>query len=269
MAWLEQAPLWIIWPALSLSLLAAMVGGFLTDRLVKRDPSKPSENQSFLLSAALALLGLLIAFTFSMAAGRFDTRRSALLQEANAVGTTYLRFQTLDEPYRGTLTRDLLSYLDARQAFFAAGGNPSAIDHADAATGQVEAGIWTTLADWVRGHPAATANVSLMQATNDMFDLAATDRVVREARVPLTIIRSLAIYALIAAFLLGQNFGSRKDRRPFAAAIVFVLVSLSIALILDLDRPASGTITVSAVPFERAVASIKAMEAEKQAQTPR
>jgi hypothetical protein len=72
------------------------------------------------------------------------------------------------------------------------------------------------------------------------------------------------IYALIAAFLLGQTFAAQKDVRPFAATIVFVLVALSIALILDLDRPTKGSITVSTIPFDRAAASLRAMEAGKQ-----
>jgi len=224
---------------------------------------EPPDGQGFLLTAALALLGLLIAFTFSMASGRFDERRQALLSEANAVGTTYLRFQIVDEPYRSELSADLLSYLDARSSFFAAGVDTPAIARADAATGRTETRMWSKLADWIRTHPGASANVSLMQATNDMFDLAASDRVVREARVPLTIIRAIALYALIAAVLLGQNFATRKHIHLFAAATVFVLVALSISLILDLDRPASGTITVSTAAFDRAAASIRAMEAAR------
>jgi hypothetical protein len=267
MGWFEYAPLGMIWLALSLALLIAMAIGYAGSRLLRRrrERSETSENQSFLLSAALALLGLLIAFTFSMASARFDARRQALLEEANAVGTTYLRFQMLEEPYRSRLSADMLSYLDARRAFLSAGADLSAVERADEATGAVENRIWATLTDWIPRHPTDTANVSLMQATNDMFDLAASDRVVRETRVPLTIIRAIVMYSFIAALLLGQSFAARNDRNPFAAIVVFILVALSIALILDLDRPATGTITVSTTPFDRAVASIRAMEAAKAA----
>src|SRR5579862_4252530 len=176
MGWFEQAPLWVIWPALSLTLVVAMTIGSSGARLFQRKATADApENENFLLSAALALLALLIAFTFSMASERFDSRREALLQEANAVGTTYLRFQLLDEPYRSKLSNDLLSYLDTRQAFFSAGLDLTGIDRSDTATGRVEDRIWATLRDWVVRHSANTSNVSLMQATNDMFDLAATD----------------------------------------------------------------------------------------------
>lgn len=261
MGLLEHVPLWLVWPGLSLALFGAMVLGKVTRRFIRgKDARNGSETHGFLLSAALALLGLLIAFTFSMASARFDARRGALLEEANAVGTTYLRFQIPEEPYRGMLSKEMLSYLDARHAFFAAGSDLAAVDRADAATGVVQNRIWKTLTDWIRNHPGSTATASLLQATNDMFDLAASDRVVRETRVPLTIVRAIAVYSLIAAFLLGQSSVAKKDNNPFAAVAVFILVALSIALILDLDRPASGSITISTTPFDRAAAAIRAME---------
>ena len=270
MYWFEQAPLWIVWPTLSIGLIAAMVAGYMCGKLARRGrgDSDSSDSQGFLMSAALALLGLLIGFTFSMASSRLDARRGALLEEANAVGTTYLRFQIVDEPDRSALSKDLLSYLDARHAFFAAGASLSAVDRADNRTGEVENRMWDTLAGWISKHETNTSNVSLLQATNDMFDLAASDRVVREGRVPITIIRAIVVYSLIAAFLLGQSFAPKKDIRPFAATTVLVLVALAISLILDLDRPASGTITVSSVPFDRAAASIRAMETARLSNSP-
>jgi hypothetical protein len=240
-----------------------MAIGYFGRRLFRSEtePSTSSDSHNFLLSAALALLGLLIAFTFSMASTRYDARRDALLREANAVERTSLRFDIIEEPTRGKLSQDMLSYLDARQAFFAARADMSAVERADAWTNRVEERIWRTLTDWIRVHPENTSNASLMQATNAMFDLATTDRVEREIHVPAAITRAIAIYALIAAFLLGESSAARKDHRPFAATVVFVLVALSLTLIVDLDRPATGTITVSTIPFDRAAASIRAMEA--------
>ena len=241
-----------------------MAIGYFGRRLFHRETEPPEsyDSHNFLLSAALALLGLLIAFTFSMASTRYDERRAALLREANAVERTSLRFDVVDEPHRATLSKDMLSYLDAREAFFAARADMTAVERADAWSNRVEHRIWTTLTDWIRLHPENTANAALMQAANEMFDLAATDRVERELHVPASITRAIAIYALIAAFLLGESSAVRKDHRPFAATIVFVLVALSLTLIVDLDRPATGTITVSTMPFDRAAAAIRAMETE-------
>ena len=239
------------------------IGSFGAHLLQRKAPIDSSESENFLLSAALALLGLLIAFTFSMASERFDARREALFREANAVGTTYLRFQLVDEPYRSRLSNALLSYLDTRQAFFAAGLDLSGIDRSDTATGRVEDRIWATLREWMVKHSGNTSNVSLLQATNDMFDLAATDRVQREMRVPFAIIGVIVLYSIIAALFLGQSLVATKNRHWLAAATVLILVALSIALILDLDRPTTGTITISSAPFDRAASSIRSMEAAK------
>jgi hypothetical protein len=264
MSWFEQSPLWAIWPTLSMALVIAMAIGYFGGRAVQGNTlPESSDGGPIFLSAAVGLLSLLIAFTFSLASERFDARRETLLQEANAVGTTYLRFQLPDEPYRSRLSRDLLSYLELRQAFFAAGADPSDVHRIDTATGRVENRIWATLRDWIRNHSGNTSNVPLMQATNEMFDLAASDRARRETHVPLTIIRTIAIYSVIVALFMGRSVVGKKTDHLLAAAIVLILVALSIALILDIDRPVTGTITVSAAPFDRAVDAIRQMDAAR------
>jgi hypothetical protein len=266
MAWLERAPLLVIWPSLVLAFLVALFVGYRGRWVIARirgtaeSGEKSDEAVGFLLSAALALLGLLIAFTFSMAAQRFDARRHMLMEEANAVGTTYLRFQLLDEPNRTALSGLLLSYLDSRLAFFSAGSNSKAVAQADARTSALEPKMWKFLSASVRAHPTATFNSPLLETTNDMFDLAASDRAARDTRVPLTILRAITLYSIIAALLLGQSLACAREPHLIAATTLFVLVGLSITLILDLDRPATGTITVSSAPFVRVADSIRAME---------
>jgi len=274
MTWIESTPLLVIWLVLALQFCAALFVGYRGKSFLnwisrKKQPvDKSDEAIGFLLSAALALLGLLIAFTFSMAANRFDARRQLVTNEANAVGTTYLRLQLVDEPNRTTLSRLLLLYLDARLAFFSAGTDKNAITRADARTGAIETKMWNALSLSVRSHPSATFNSALLQATNDMFDLAAADRVERETRVPATILLVLQLYSLIAALMLGQTLASAHRSHFVAATTLFVLVGLAIALILDLDRPATGTITVSTAPFARAAESIRTMEIARARQSP-
>src|SRR6185369_2599613 len=77
---------------------------------------EPSEEQGYLISSALALLGLLTAFTFGAAQDRWRLRQDLVIDEANAIGTTYLRFQMLEAPHRQALSQDLLLYTEARVA---------------------------------------------------------------------------------------------------------------------------------------------------------
>ena len=257
--------------ALAASLVLAQEIGYRTQRLFDRrrlargtaGEGKSEDGIGYLLSAALALLGLLIAFTFSMAAERFDARRILVIEEANAVGTTYLRYQLLDEPDRASLSALLVSYLNTRSNFFVTSSDPHELARSDARTDAVEDRIWARLTAVIRVHPQATINPSLLQATNDMFDFASTDRAARDARVPVTILRVLELYALIAALILGHSLAASRSRHFVSATALFVLVSLAISLILDLDRPTTGTIKVSSARFESAVAGIKAAEALK------
>ena len=66
-----------------------------------------------MVAATLGLLAFILAFTFGLAASRFDSRMQVLLDEANAIGTTYLRAGML--PEQGKQIRALLrEYADAR-----------------------------------------------------------------------------------------------------------------------------------------------------------
>jgi hypothetical protein len=263
MYFLEHTPLVLLWPLLALSFLIAQEIGFHGWRRFARPVAGGEDTDGVrqLLSASLALLGLLIAFTFSMATQRFDARRFLVIDEANAVGTTYLRYQLLPEPARTTLSRQLLAYNDNRSEFFRAGPDEQVAARIDARTAAIETQLWSALRAAIAAQPQATVNPSLLQATNEMFDLAATDRAAINARIPITIIRTLVVYGLIAALIMGSVLATGKRRYFMGSATVFVLVALAISLILDLDRPRSGTIMVSDRSFTDVAASIRAMEA--------
>src|SRR3954452_2841676 len=119
--WLASAPLWLIGLAIVAGMIAAAAaGGALRRRhariAARGEPSQAAEDgeQGTMISAVLGLLALLVAFTFSIAIDRFDTRRANVLNEANAIGTTYLRAQLLEQPYRGRISQLLIRYTDNR-----------------------------------------------------------------------------------------------------------------------------------------------------------
>src|ERR1700741_2401422 len=119
--WLVEAPLWQIGVAIFGGMLAASVTGWVLrwrhDRNAPGDATaddKESSQQGFMMSAVMGLLALLLGFTFSLSIERFDTRRSNVLNEANAIGTTYLRAQLLEEPHRARISKLLADYTDTR-----------------------------------------------------------------------------------------------------------------------------------------------------------
>jgi hypothetical protein len=261
MGMLETAPLLVIWPLLVVLLVVAHELGFLVFRYLTRRKAGAESDDSgigYLVSAVFALLGLLIAFTFSMAANRYDVRRGLVVAEANAVGTTYLRFQVLEDPARSELSKLMLPYLQAREEFFAA-DDAAKVAVADANTNDVQAQIWRELSAAVRAQPNATTNQSLLETTNEMFDFAASDRAAIDGRVPISILRVLIAYSLIAAGFIGYALAAKRSRYFVASTALFVLFGLSISLIIDLDRPHSGSVIVSSAPFLRAAENIRAM----------
>lgn len=273
---LETAPLWLIALVLTCAFVLAEELGYRAHRMFKarRDAAQADteggggDGIGYLLSAALALLGLLVAFTFSMSAERYNARRLLVVDEANAIGTTYLRTQLLDEPFKGRLSDRIGSYLKAREAFFAAGDDREALALADSRTGELQTQMWSELTAAIRATPTATINPSLLQTYNETFDLASTRRAALDARVPLPILRALIIYAVVTAAIMGYSLAPSRRRYFAASATLFFLVALSITLILDLDRPRSGTVTINQDPMMRAAQSIRQMEGAKALATP-
>jgi hypothetical protein len=205
------------------------------------------------VSAVLGLMALLMGFTFSIALNRFDTRRSLVLEEANAIGTTYLRTQLLGEPHRTRMSRLLVAYTDNRVALATASRNTfrplraqndRLINELWAATSAASANI--------RDLGLTTAYLSSM---NEMIDLEAARRVARNVQVPVEVFAILFVYLLVTAAMLGYVSASRRDR--VSVAVMFVLLILCLVLIMDVDRPTSGGIQEDQTPMVQLQASLR------------
>lgn len=264
MHWLEVAPIWITGLVILIALIIVGLLGNTARRLMVRSgvQEPPSEGFGYVLSGALGLLGLLIAFTFSAAADRFDTRRLLVVKEANAIVTTYLRVQALDEAPKVSLSQLMVQYVHVRRGWFQAGEDLTRMAQAETATDDLQRKIWNVTAADVRANPTATINPSLLQTTNDMFELAASQRAALAARLPITILRALLVYSVITAALIGYGL-AEGPRQIIISAALYLALSLSICLILDIDRPRNGSVRVSQAPMDRAIASLENAEAAK------
>lgn len=261
MHWIEQAPLALIGVAFMAALLLAYA---LAVRVGRRPGLKQGGGEAlgYLVSSALGLLGLLMAFTFSAAQEKFRLRQDLVVSEANAIGTSYLRVQMLSSPWREELSRELLRYAETRERFINA-SNLAQLAATSENSAAVQDAIWRDLSQALKSDPAPALDLALMLTINDMFDQGAASRAARETHVPNAILRSLLFYSVVAAFLLGLT-DSRGERRWTAVLIgVLLLLTLAYCLILDLDRPVSGTVRVSAAPIHRALADIQQSEAAK------
>ena len=136
----------------------AALAGYLIRRLRRRQSPEREETEhnqeSYLVGSMLGLLALLLAFSFSIAVSRYEERRQLVIQEANAIGTSYLRTQLLDEPHRGRLSGLLVQYTDNRVALGSAG--PNEIPRRLAENDRLLTDIWAAVTA-ARDRPTSTA----------------------------------------------------------------------------------------------------------------
>jgi hypothetical protein len=219
-------------------LLAALAGwGFGRTR----PRSDADDGAGTEIGGLLALLGLLLAFTFGMAGSRYETRKELLLDEANAIGTAWLRADLLPEPDR-TEVRDLFrAYVDARLKA-AAGGS---IAEGIAASERIHAELWSRAVRNAERAPNPIAAL-VVQSVNEVIDMHGKRVTLGwRNRVPETILVALYALAILALLLLGFEAGARGVRRPVPTVVLVVTLATVVALIVDLDRPGEGLLRVS------------------------
>jgi hypothetical protein len=249
----DIVPLW----AAGLILFAGlMAGGGIGVLLRRRAPVPAGDDQGYVLSAALGLLALLIGFTFSLALSRYELRRDLVVQEANAIGTTYLRAQLAPEPYRAQIETLMRRYVDARLALADAGEDAGGIARAEAEAGALQQDLWTATVAALPHIQPAPAGALLVTTANDTIDLASTRKAALADRLPGSVIFALVGYAVISAGLLGHATAAGRRPAQVGAAVLFALLALAITLVLDLDRPRLGSIVVSQQPLIDAKAAL-------------
>jgi hypothetical protein len=235
-------------------LIAALLGGLIRRRTAKRrviEESDETNQQGYIVSGMLGLLALLMAFTFGIAMDRFETRRKLVITEANAIGTSYLRAQLLDEPHRSRLSRLLVAYVDNRIALASAPTMPRL-----ATNDRLLTQIWAAV---VASEPSASVHgmvVPMMQTFNQMIDLDTERKVARQTQIPAQVLLVLYMYMATTAAMLGYVLEGRK--RNVEAVILFLLLTVSITLIVDLNGPLLGTIREAQKPMTMLRASLAA-----------
>lgn len=253
--WIETAPLWLVAAVLlGLMVLASYVGHSVRRYHDKNPPVDEkvarlmAGQEGYIVSAVLGLLALLTGFTFSLAVDRFETRRALVLEEANAIGTTYLRTQLLDAPHRSRISDLLVQYTDNRIALAAAQHNKEG-EEVLARNDRLVTELWTaTVAAFptIRGLDFSTAYLDSMNA---LIDLDAARKASRAAKVPPAVFGVLAIYIIITAAVMGYVLVGPRGR--VTGLFLFILIVMSQLLIIDIDRPTAGRVTESQGPMLR------------------
>jgi hypothetical protein len=192
--------------------------------------------------AMFGLLSLLVAFTFSGAATRFDGRRHLMGEEANEIGTAYLRLDLVAPEARGPLKEHFRQYVDGRIALYRNLGATTSTAEIDRA-GQLESTIWAEAVDATRNVPGTIPQL-LLGPINAMFDMATTQRVAAETHPPRVIYGMLAGLALVTGLLLGRRLAGEAGGFAFHIVLYVCVLAGVVYVIQDLEYPRRGLIRV-------------------------
>lgn len=196
--------------------------------------------------AVFGLMGLLIAFTFSGAAARFDAKRELVVKEVNAIGTAYLRLDLLPEAARSQLRADFRGYVDERIAVYQnPPGTATARLHMDRATA-LQNRIWSQAIAACRQAAPPAAITLVVSSLNDMIDITTTRAVARQTHPPAIVF--ILLFALTLACSLIAGFGNSIKPRSWIHTIGFAaILAITVYTILDLEYPRIGLIRLDAV----------------------
>ena len=194
--------------------------------------------------ALFGLLGLLLAFTFSGAAGRFDTRRQQIVEEANAIGTAYLRLDVLPTDAQPGLRQEFRHYLETRLAIYRALPDLKAAFAGLARADSLQGIIWRDAVAGTMAAPGTQPAMLLLPALNQMFDITTTRTATAQYHPPILIFAMLGLLVLVCSTLAGYGMGGKG--RSWYHTVGFALVmAMTIYVIIDLEYPRFGFIRLT------------------------
>jgi len=242
---------------LSIFLVSSIVILFASEigrRIGVRRAARGGDHIATLESAILSLLALMIGFTFAMALSRFEGRRDAVLNEANAIGTTALRARLLPAPHNAQALKLLREYVQIRLDITRRVPSAAELNDAIARSNAVQEALWGQALAAARMVPTGI----FIQTLNEMIDNQEKRLTAGRNRVPNIVLLALYGIAIVAGAFTGYGSGLEARRSRLPVYLTGILVSSVILLIQDLDRPNTGFITVSQQPMLDAAAGIAA-----------
>jgi hypothetical protein len=240
---LDYIPIWAMLIATIGILILAIESGYrLGKYMLHRPDHEQPTSLGTIIGAVLALLAFMLAFTFGMAANRFETRRQLALDEANAIGTTWLRAGLLPQPFGSEARKLLQEYTDVRIEGARSGQLKEAIGRSE----KLQKQLWSLAEAAGNGNSGSIVVGLFIQSLNEVIDLHAKRlNAVLQGRIPAIVWAVLFFITFLSMLGMGYQFGL-SGKRSLAEILVLVLVfSAVVWLIVDLDRPGEGLLRVS------------------------
>ena len=217
------------------------VGRRIGNRHLAIDPDGARTGVAAVDGTVFALLGLLIAFTFSGAAARFDTRRLQIVDEANAIGTAYLRVDLLPAAAQPALRDHFKRYVDLRVEVYQSLPDIEAARQAMDKSARLQVEMWRLSVAGCRTESPPCATL-LLAALNEMIDITATRAMAARIHPPWVVFGLLFVLALLASLFAGYGMAGARTRSWVHIVGFAVVMTISVYLIFDLEFPRFGLI---------------------------
>ncbi len=247
MAPLDNMPLLMFFVIVVLISLLCFEAGFLQGRRIQNKSNEQSEAPvGAMVAGVLALLAFMLTFTFGIALDRFDERRLLVVEEANAIGTTYLRADFLDGPAKAKVQALLREYVSARLSCLE---HPEHVQQAINRAEAVQQGLWKQAVEIGRAQPTPISGL-FVSALNDVIDLH-SKRVIAglHTRVPVPVWVGLLCISALSMAGIGCYCGRSGTRARAESLILIATFSTVLLLVADLDRPSQGYFRVDQQPI--------------------
>ena len=252
--------------AIAALLAAALFFGMLVlletgrrvgNQRLARDPKGARAGTGVVEAAVFALVGLLIAFTFSGAASRFDQRRDLIVQETNMIGTAYLRLDLLPADARANVQTDFRRYVDARLHAYRMVPDMQAVRAELARAAALQKTIWEEVVVAGQAPGAAPDAIKLLlPALNDMIDITTTRTLAVQLHPPTAIYLMLVFLALASALLAGYSMAGGRSRNWLHMVAFVAVMAMAVYVIIDIEFPRLGLVRVDA--FDQALVDLRA-----------
>ena len=244
---LDPLPLWLVFLVTVAVILLSIEGGFrLGTYRRSRSEGEDRPPVGEMVAATLALLAFILAFTFGLAGSWFDVRRRLVIDEANAIGTTYLRTGMLPEPHRSDVRSLLREYVNVRLEAIKPGKLGQSISRSE----ELHARLWAHATAVGEQHADSVVVGLFIWSLNEVIDLHTTRlALAARTRLPGSIWATLYCVAILGMSVIGYHAGLAGSGRSLAILALVLAFSAVMTLIADIDRPQEGLLRVSPQPL--------------------
>lgn len=245
---LDTLPIGGIFVMFTIVALISSEGGYRIGRWWQNhSPDEKEGPTAMIVGSLLALMGFLLAITMGMASDRFDTRRGLVLEEANSVGTTYLRAGYLPEPASSEIRELLREYVPIR---IVETSDLEDVRVRMARSVEIHEQLWSITEQLARTTPESQVLALFIVSLNETFDVHEKRVTVGVyGRVPETVVHLLIIGSMLTLGMVGYSAGLSLRRSPLSAVVMVFFLAAVTTLVVDLDRSRDGFLKVNQQPL--------------------